>query len=425
MRWFLGFAISACWFAMSAPAGADERPNVVLIISDDQAWTDFGFMGHDVIRTPRLDRLASEGAVFTRGYVPTSLCRASLATIISGLFPHQHAITSNDPPPGTDRTLMLPHMSGLDTLPRRLARRGYLSQQTGKWWEGNYALGGFTHGMTHGDPKHGGRHGDVGLDIGRKGLQPIFDFIAHRDNRPFFLWYAPLLPHDPHNPPMDILKKYTAPDRPLKLARYWAMCEWFDQTCGELLDHLDQQGLRDNTLVVFVVDNGWIQQTGDKRTTRGWFAPKSKLSPYDGGVRTPIILRLPGRIKPARYETLASSVDLAPTILSACGAKVPAPMPGINLLDVCDGRPPARDTVFGEIFTHNAKDIDRPAANLTHRWCVQGRWKLILNDARDGEAELYDLQTDPTETQNLASRHADVVRRLTARINHWWQVDSK
>lgn len=97
---FAAAVLSLVW-AEAVPAA--ERPNVVLIISDDQRWTDFGFMGHDVIRTPHLDRLAARSAVFPRGYVPTSLCRPSLVTMITGLYPHQHKVTGNDPPRGTDR----------------------------------------------------------------------------------------------------------------------------------------------------------------------------------------------------------------------------------------------------------------------------------------------------------------------------------
>jgi len=405
-------------------AASEEPPNVVLIISDDQAWTDFGFMGHEHIATPHLDRLAVEGAVFTHGYVPTSLCRASLASIITGQFPHDHRITSNDPPRGSDRTLMLRHMSAADTLPRLLARRGYLSLQTGKWWEGHYSLAGFTHGMSHGDPKRRGRHGDEGLKIGREGLAPVFDFIAACEGRPFFVWYAPIMPHTPHTPPDGLLAKYSALDIPPKQARYWAMCEWFDQTCGELLTHIDEQGLRDNTLVALVVDNGWIQETGPTKTTRGWFAPKSKLSPYDGGLRTPIILRWPGKISPTRIDTPVSSVDLAPTILDACGAPVPADMPGVDLLDFLGSNPPTRDCVFGEIFSHDARDIDQPAANLTHRWCVEGRWKLILPADPSEPAELYDVQADPHETDNLASQNPQLVARLTRRINNWWDAQA-
>ncbi|MBX3411415.1 MAG: sulfatase-like hydrolase/transferase [Pirellulales bacterium] len=404
----------------SLSISAERGPNVVLILGDDQAWTDFGFMGHPTIATPHLDRLASQGAVFTHGYVPTSLCRASLATFATGLFPHQHGITSNDPPPGVDRSLMLRHMSGHATIPRLLAPAGYLSLQTGKWWEGQPALGGFTHAMSHGDPTRGGRHGDVGLTIGREGLAPIGEFFDTVGERPFFLWYAPLLPHMPHNPPQRLLEKYSAPDRHPQLAAYWAMCEWFDETIGELLALLDERGLAENTLVVFAVDNGWIQETGEAKTTRGGFAPKSKLSPYDGGVRTPVIVCWPGHVSPTSIATPISTVDLVPTMLTACGVAPPSHLPGTNLLEVATGSPYPRDTICGEIFTHNAVDIDRPAANLTHRWCVAGNRKLIVPAKSPALVELYDLANDPTETKNIAAEEPETVARLRTRLDAWW-----
>jgi len=415
-----GFVLGFAMLFAQSTARAAERPNVLLILSDDQTWTDFGFMGHPTIRTPHLDRLASQSATFTRGYVPTSLCRASLVSIITGLYPHQHRITSNDPPRGTDRRQMLRHLSGLDTLPRWLAPAGYLSLQTGKWWEGHYALGGFTHGMTHGDPLRRGRHGDEGLKIGREGLEPIFDFVHGCQDRPFFIWYAPFLPHEPHNPPQRLLDKYTTPDRPAKLAKYWAMCEWFDETCGQLLDFLDAEKLSDNTLVAFVVDNGWIPELGPTKTTRGRFAPKSKLSPYDGGLRTPILLRWPGHIEPGARTELVSSIDLAPTVLAACGVDADSSLPGINLLDVCAGQAPQREALFGALYSHDAQDVDRPAANVTHRWCVDGWWKLIVPQESAQAAELYDLEHDPLEDHDLAATQPEIVKRLRTQVDDWW-----
>lgn len=399
----------------SVQAEPANRPNIVLILSDDQAWTDYGFMGHKTIETPHLDRLAKESVVYTRGYVPTSLCRPSLMTLVTGLFPHQHGITGNDPPRGTDRQLMLKHVRQHPVLPRLLAQHGYLSFQSGKWWEGSYELGGFTHGMTHGDPRRGGRHGDLGLTIGRQGLQPIYDFIDGCGDQPFFLWYAPLLPHEPHNPPQRLLDKYARKvDSPF-VARYFAMCEWFDETCGELLDHLDQRGLSENTLVVYVSDNGWIQQPD-----HSGFAPQSKRSPYDGGLRTPIMLRWPGKLKPRRDDqTLISSVDLVPTILSAAGLSATDEMPGLDLLTVSSETLDARDAIFGEIFEHDEVDIDDPASGLLYRWCIAGNWKLILPKDR-AQPELYDLSDDPFEKRNLAADHAEVVSRLTKRLDDWW-----
>lgn len=400
-----------------ASSACAEQPNVVLIISDDQAWTDFGFMGHPEIRTPHLDALARQGAVFTRGYVPASLCRCSLATLITGLYPHQHGITSNDPPEGVERHAMLRLIAGQPTLPGLLRAKGYRSLQTGKWWEGNYRLGGFTDGMTHGDPERGGRHGDVGLDIGRKGLQPIFDFVESCGDTPFFIWYAPFLPHRPHTPPEKYLAKYRKPGRSEHVAKYWAMCEWFDATIGELLDFLDEREIADNTIVAFVADNGWIQRTDDPG-----FAPRSKRSPYDGGLRTPLIIRWPGRVMPSwNDETPVISLDLATTILRACGVEPTVDMPGIDLIELASGRTQStRDAIFGEVFTHDAVDLDRPSSSLLYRWCIQGGWKVILPQSEDERPELYAIVDDPMETEDLARQNPAVVKRLTELVDAWW-----
>ncbi|MBM3458421.1 MAG: sulfatase, partial [Armatimonadetes bacterium] len=322
-------------------------------------WTDFGFMGHPAIKTPHLDRLAAESALFPNGYVPTSLCRASLATLLTGLYGHEHRICCNDPPDGVDRAAMLPFLRNAPTIPRLLAAAGYRTLQTGKFWEGHYSNGGFTHGMTT-----RGRHGEEGLAIGRQTMEPIYSFIRERGRQPFFVWYAPMLPHEPHNPPERMLRKYEQPDRHPRVARYYAMCEWFDETCGQLLAFLDREGLRENTLVAFVIDNGWIQETGPVRRTRGNFAPKSKLSPYDGGLRSPVLLRWPGRTRPGRYPDLVSTIDFAPTLLKACGVKSPRPLPGADLLRAADGRRRlARDAVFGELYHHTAVSVEHPRLN--------------------------------------------------------------
>ena len=253
------------------PAGKDGPPNVVLIISDDQGWGDYGFMGHPAIQTPRLDRLAKESLLFTRGYVTAPLCCPSLGSMVTGLHPHQNGITSNDPPAVRRRRGWPPerlklrqeiiaNVDKVPTLPRLLKTKGYLSLQTGKWWLGHHSRGGFTHGMTHGDPKRGGRHGDAGLAIGRKTMQPIYDFIDAAGAKPFFIWYAPFLPHSPHNPPVRLLRKYRDKTQSAHIARYWAMCEWLDETCGQLLDHLGKRGLAQNTLVATVMSNLGLDQ---------------------------------------------------------------------------------------------------------------------------------------------------------------------
>jgi uncharacterized sulfatase len=417
----------------ASAAASDRPPNVVLIISDDHAWTDYSFMGHPHIRTPRIDRLAAEGLTYRRGYVPSSLCSPSLASILTGRYAHQHRVTSNDPPlppgkagaaayadPGfrAQRREMIRFMEESPTIPRLLAGRGYVSFESGKWWGGGYRSGGFTAGMTHGDPDRGGRHGDVGLTIGRETMKPVLDFIDESTaaGKPFFLWYAPMMPHQPHNPPARLLDKYRDKTPSLEIAKYWAMVEWFDETCGQLVDHLDAKGIAEDTLVVYLSDNGWIQDPDANR-----YAPRSKQSQYDGGLRTPIILRRPGTIRPRESDRLASSIDLAPTILAAAGAKPTPDMPGVDLLD--PSAVEARRAVFGEIFTHNAVDIHRPSTSLRYRWTIAGDWKLILPARRnepDATVELYNLAADPSESKNLAEQEPSKVDELTRLINDWW-----
>ena len=430
------FLLLALVSAATLLRAADSPPNIVMIISDDHLWSDYGFMGHPTVQTPNLDRLAGESLTFKRGYVTSSLCCPSLATIISGLYPHQHLVTSNDPPivPGAakskgkgkkkspeadaafeaGREKMSQFLEAAGTLPAQLKSKGYLSLQTGKWWQKHYSRGGFTHGMTE-----GGRHGDKGLDIGRKTMQPIYDFIgeAKKQEKPFFVWYAPMMPHDPHTPPDRLLAKYKDKVPSLHVAKYYAMVDWFDETCGELVKHIDDQGLKENTIIVYITDNGWITNPDTGR-----YADKSKQSQYDGGLRTPIMIRWPGKVKPRMHESLAQSIDLAPTLLKAAGINPPAKMPGINLLD--DAAVTARTTIYGECFTHNYVNMTQPAqSSLKWRWIIDGHEKLILpnivNQPQD-VPELYDLRTDPTEEKNLAKDRADAVMRLAEKIDAWW-----
>lgn len=437
-RWLVSALVLMAVVISAATLCADEpsrSPNFLLIIGDDQGWTDYGFMGSKVVQTPHLDKLAANGLVFPRGYVPSSLCRPSLATMVTGLFPHQHLIMSNDPPypPNVppaerikqeqylkDRATMVTQFEKSPSLPRLLAEKGYISHQSGKWWEGNACrCGGFTEGMTQGDPTKGGRHGDEGLKIGREGLQPVFAFLdrAKQEARPFYVWYAPMMPHSPHNPPDRFLKKYFDKTQSLHVARYWAMCEWFDETIGELLARLEQNGQAANTIVLYLHDNGWIQDPDSPQ-----YAPKSKQSPYDGGLRTPMIVRWPGHVKPARSSALVSSIDLAPTILLAAGSKSTSEMQGLNLLD-SEGMA-RRDTLYGEVFLHTAVDLTKPKPNLRYRWVIEGDWKLILPDAVNSpqqSAELYDLAKDPHESTNLATKQPDKVMTLTRKLDAWWK----
>ena len=430
-------------FALSAK----KSPNVLYIISDDQSWTDYGFMGHPHIKTPRLDKLAQESVLFERGYVPTALCRPSLVTLANGQYAHKHGVTGNDPSPknyppkdgknyNQKRAKLISYLDKFDTLPKLLGEKGYLSHQSGKWWEGNFKHGGFTHGMTRGFPQKGGRHGDDGLKIGRTGLQPIEDFVdlAVAEKKPFFLWYGVFLPHTPHNPPERLLKPYKDLGLPLPIAKYYAMCTWFDETCGQLIDLLEKRNLRDDTIIVYVTDNGWIQNP-----ERGGYAPRSKQTPYEGGIRTPIMFSWPnGKLKNGKRKDVVSSIDLFPTVLAATGARTPKGLPGLNLLEnLKNEKPIKRKEIFGESFAHDIADVENPEDSLIFRWTIEGKWKLLLT--YDGEVnryktthpreekrpQLFNLLKDPKEKKNLAEQNPEVVGRLAAKIGKWWPVKER
>ncbi len=422
---------------------AKTPPNIVFILSDDQAWADYGFMGHSENKTPNLDALADQSLVFERGYVAAPLCRPSLASMLTGRYPFMHGITGNDVDGRNKRAeLDVPMREQFHTHPsfvRMLTTNGYLAHQSGKWWEGSWQDGGFTHGMTHGDPGRGGRHGDQGLSIGRKSMQPIKDFIAMaiKKQQPFLTWYAPFLPHTPHNPPSHLLKKYTVAGRSADVAKYYAMCEWFDTTCGELLGYLEEKKIRENTLIIYICDNGWAATSTNRNdpAQKLWksYAQRSKSSPYEKGIRTPIMLSWPGHVKRGHVQHLAHAIDLFPTIAAAAGLQIKGKLPGINLLN--EQARGDRQRVFGVCHSVYNMTPGNPDGTLQYLWCVENEWKLLLRyNGLDttryrqlhiwdkAPVRLYNLKNDPHEKNELSAMHPEIVKRLRRAIRTWHPV---
>ena len=436
------YFLVALFLGLCVPLFAAEssRPNIVLIISDDQAWTDYGFMGHPEIQTPHLDALADRSLVFPRGYVAAPLCRPSLASMATGLYPFEHGITGNDVNGHTDRAALdIPVRANFYQHPnfiQALTASGYRTHQSGKWWEGSFSEAGFTDGMTHGDPKRGGRHGDEGLAIGREGLEPITHFIdaSIEDEKPFFLWYAPFLPHTPHNPPQRLLDKYTKEGRAADEAKYYAMCEWFDETCGELLSYLDDKKISDNTMVLYICDNGWAAPStrADDPTQKLWknYAQRSKSSPYENGIRTPMMVSWPGHVRPKEVNDFAHAIDLYPTIVAAAGLEAPTNLSGINLMD--NKARKQRKRVFGVCHSTHNMTVGDPDDTLQYLWCVEGDWKLLVRHHGQDTTQyknlhvwdtepvhLYNLKRDPHETIDLASAYPEIVERMKQEIEAW------
>lgn len=440
--------------ARTGDSRPEARPNIVLIISDDQGWADYGFMGHPVVQTPHLDRLAERSLRFDRGYVATPLCRPSLASMVTGRFPAEHGITANDVTGGMfainkkgETELLRGKRERLDkpvrdrfhqfpSFVRKLTESGYLTHQSGKWWEGSYMDGGFTHGMTEGE-----RHGDKGLVIGREGLEPIATFIeqASQAEQPFFLWYAPFLPHTPHNPPDRLLQKYNRDGRALDVARYYAMIELFDETCGELVGMLEQRALTNDTVILYICDNGWApaSTTGDWPPEQAYdgYAMRSKASPYENGIRTPVLVSWPGTVAPAQSAGFAHSIDLFPTIAALAGFDVPNDLTGINLLD--ETAVANRRAIFGSLHATHNMTVGNPEDTLQYLWCIAGDWKLlqrfqgsdttpykILHAWDTAPSRLFNLKVDPAEKNDLAVAHPEIVQRLQRAIEGWLAHDT-
>ncbi len=452
--------------SLASAADHGEPPNIVMIISDDQAYSDFGFMGNPHVRTPNIDRLAAQSARYVNGYVPSSVCRPSLVTLLTGLYPHQHGVHFNHPPPGfakLTKSLDIDKrrfdefrsgatylIRGVPTLPRLLARNGYRCLQTGKYWEGHWRNAGFTQGMTTAEPsknaKYGNKllangevvahgNGDHGLAIGRETMQPIYDFIDDCGDKPFLVWYAPFLPHLPHDSPARLRQAYEQnADIPRHQLLYYVACTQFDETVGQLVDTIERKGLAERTIFVFVIDNGFVPDATKPRSGGDYdYTRNSKRSPFDDGLRTPILIRWDTQVKPATHTALCSSLDIVPTLLHAVGLDEPAGrMPGRNLMPSAFGKTALKSQpVFGEIYPGDATSLGHPSRDIAYRWVRDRHLKLIVPHEHDqktawndyvSKRALFNVVNDPHETRDVASEPAyrAEVTRLHKLLDAWW-----
>ena len=174
-------------------------------------------------------------------------------------------------------------------------------------------------------------------------------------------------------------------------------------------------------MVLYVCDNGWIQLPDQPNR----YAPRSKCSPYEMGIRTPIMVKWPAQFNPIMdTTTLVSSIDIAPTILTACGIDPSTAMPGVNLLDA--NTLSGRTHIFSESYLHDISQVDQPTKSLTNRILLHYPWKLILPDPinePDAEIELFNIAIDPHELQNVAVEDPERVERLKKKLDEWWLPD--
>ncbi|MEL6199804.1 MAG: sulfatase-like hydrolase/transferase [Pseudomonadota bacterium] len=449
------------------PRRPDGPPNVVLIIADDLGWPYLGFLGDDNVITPNMDILGRGGAVFEVAHATSNFCRPTLQSLITGLYPvtfeqRAGAIADRklaespiaaDADNARNRDMMRRQyetaaIEQFETLPRLLAEAGYASHQSGKWWEQSYAHGGFTHGMTDawrwedaaslGDRWFFTFMGGRGNEIGRETMAPVTNFIADHADQPFFVWYGPALPHTPLNAPDRFFKYYQDRDDLSESAKlYYANISWFDWGVGAVLDTLRDERLLDNTLIIYVNDNGWEQPAGveyvnDPKTFANG-GPRGKGSFFDTGLRTPIIFYWRGKIAAVRdQQTLASALDIMPTILDYAGLPQPETLPGYTLRPAIEGESldAPRDALIGRLTQHragtnfrgepDAATDDLMGAPMAGYYRRDLRWYFVWLP-ESGEMALYDIDNDPGQTQDVSADHADAVTRYIDDIEQWRQ----
>ncbi|MBA4065625.1 MAG: heparan N-sulfatase [Isosphaera sp.] len=418
---------AALALALAAPAAA-APPNVVVVIADDMAAEDCGAYGHPKVRTPNLDRLARDGVRFDRAFLTCSSCSPSRASILTGRYPHQTGAEQLHWPLPADQVMV--------STPLRKA--GYWTAAAGKWHLGAAAKKQFDV-VEEGGGK-GGNEGWVPLLRGRP------------KDKPFFVWLAATDPHRPYEPgavakphaPADAVVPPYLPDPPAvraDLAAYYDEIARLDAHLGEVLDELDRQKVADDTVVVFLSDNG-----------RPF--PRCKTTVYDSGVRTPFVVRWPAKVKAGGVcGRLVSSVDLAPTVLGLAGLKPGPTFVGKDFAPLlADPTKAVREFVFAERNWHDYEARIRAVRSE--------RFKLVRNDYRDlpntppadavrspsfaelvrlrdadkltpplracfakplAREELYDVDADPHELADVSAdpRHAAELGRLRAALAGW------
>jgi len=433
--WLVGWAVLATLLVRPL-ASAQAPPNIVVIVGDDHGWTDFGFMPsartvqtsagaravNQVVRTPHLDALAAGGVTFRNAHNTASVCVPSLQTALSaaGLHGFQWVATEQALEAELGTIPFRREVQHIRTVPRELGRAGYQSWEGGKMWEGTFRQAGFTHGLA---TAMGTFYEPVGWDFGRAGwnpawcgptaaagascpaLDPLRDFLDEAQDGPFFVWFAPQLPHAPYDPPQefqtpfDVLGLATPDDGWPTPGNYFANVMWFDALVGELIDELQVRGLRNDTLIVYFADNGWNHE--------GFDQAKGKNSLYEMGFRTPLVFNWPGHVPANRaYGDLVSITDLAPTLFAYAGVDTLPEQQGVNLRSrIQGGGTVARTELIG---LHEG---------IGH-WARTSTWRY-LRFAGDGHQELYRIGTDPLELTDVAAENPSVVSTFAAKVSAW------
>jgi arylsulfatase A-like enzyme len=453
--------------AQPEPANkSDQQPNFVFFLVDDLGWMDIGANGSSFYETPNIDQLATEGVRFTQAYAGSPICSPTRASILTGKNPARINLTQWIGGPGNpdyERNLPLDEV----LFPELLQDAGYKNIFLGKWHLNNRQGE-----RTHWPDKHGfdinvGGHFRGGLYLENKYFSPwnipnlengpdgqymtdrladeAVGFINQKHDSPFLVYFSFYNVHAPFSAPKPLVQKYEKKRDALALtdenrfqeyavgdkkiqyrdqqdhATYAAMVESMDQAVGRVLAAVKEQGLEDNTVVVFFSDNGGLS-TSEGTPTANTPLRAGKGWVYEGGIREPAIIKWPGVTKPSVSDAVITSMDFYPTILEMAGIPLRPELhkDGKSLVPLLkDETQKIHDTAYFH-YPHRSNQKGRPSCAIR-----KGDHKLIVF-FDDGRKELYDLSQDIGETKNLATEMPELTKELYGELKTWWkEVDAR
>jgi arylsulfatase A-like enzyme len=441
-----GSFLLAVLLALAAANAQTRSPNIVFIMADDLGRGHCGCYGQTKIRTPNIDRIAAEGMKFNQFYTGANVCAPSRSVLMTGLHTGHTAVRNN----GMKRHLYDEDVSTAEVL----KKAGYATGGFGKWGLGNPNTPGVAvkqgfdtwvgqYSQTHAHfyypffimknldrlplpENEGKKRGRYVQDVIH---EEALKFIEANKDRPFFAYLPYIMPHVELVAPPEARKEYEgrwpkfarADSRPGylgsddALAEFAGMVTYLDKLIGQVLDRLEKLGIAENTIVFFTSDNGpqpglWTDVFVDFFDGNGPFKG-AKTNFYEGGIRTPMLVRWPGKIKAgSESEFVGYFADVMPTLAELAGAtqNLPKQIDGISYAPTLIGRPQEQKT--HEYLYWEADGTKQDVIQQAVRW---GNWKAVRNRPAD-KFELYDLSKDIGEEHNVAMEHPDVMAKIDA-----------
>lgn len=456
--------LSTFWMlALQLSANPSTKPNILFILTDDQGWATLGCYGSKRVPTPHLDRLAAEGVRFTDAYV-TPQCTPTRAALLSGQHTARNGMWHVIPWYGSpwarvaEPAFREQFPRDLPSLPKALHSAGYKTGIAGKWHLTSGADGDYTGLKPEAGSAYGfdsvAPRGPGSQNEGDKWVDHLTDaaiaFLRQHKGQPWFFYLAHHTIHGTVSAPAELVKKHReagAPETGFNNATYLAAIEHMDNSIGRLMAALDETGQRENTIVVFLSDNGGVDTTyalpqWTQEPTDGSQPLKTKLqefdnvplrsgkgSAYEGGLRVPCLVRWPAQVKAAQTcSTPVHVVDWMPTLLTAAGVEAPAnhTLDGVSLVPLLRGEPLAPRPLFWYMPLYDLRWAATPSAVIR-----EGDWKLIesfgdsFDDSQHYRAgrrlELFNLRDDLGETRDLATLEKQRAESMSAKLHAWMQ----